>query len=161
MRLNRFGFSLVELLLYLAMSSLCVLIVCCWASQIISSSVPMRLQQTVDSALLAAIDCSTRDLWSAPADSAAWLHIDADWIEWRQGDTTIGYRLSNHTLTRTLSSRTSKKQASQVAALVHAGAFTVHMHKQQVVGVFIDLCLKHNGIERKCRQYVALRNRHC
>ena len=161
MRLKLYGFSLIELVLYLAMSSLCVLAVCSWASQIISSSVPRRLQQTVDSALLAAVDCCTRDLWSAPSDSAEWLHTDADWIEWRQGDTTIGYRLSNHTLTRIVSTHTAKRNASQVATAVHAGSFTLDIHKERVVGVAIELCLKNNGIERKCNQYVALRNGHC
>lgn len=161
MQLKRSGFSLIELLLYLAMSSMCVLVVCCWASQILSSSVPLRLQQTVDSALLAAVDCCTRDLWSAPSDSAAWLHTDTDWIEWQQGDTTIGYRLSNHSLMRIVSSRTSRRHASQVAAAVHAGAFTLHMQRDRVLGIVIELCLKHNGIDRKCKQYVALRNGHC
>lgn len=161
MRLKRSGFSLIELLLYLAMSSVLVLIACCWAVRIISNNVPMRQQQTVDSALLAALDCCTRDLWSAPSDRAAWLHDDAEWIEWRQGDTTIGYRISNHTLTRTSSSGVSKKHASQVAAAVHAGAFALHVHEKRVVGVHVELCLTYNGITRKCRNYVALRNGYC
>lgn len=161
MQLKKCGFSLIELLIYLAISSLCLLIVCGWASQIISNNVSMRLQHSMDFALLAAVDCCIRDLWEAPADSHQWIHTDADWIEWRKGDVTIGYRLNNHILIRTISLRTSKKHSSQVAAAVHSCTFTVKRQDHRVVGFFINLCLKNNEIERKCRNYVGLRNGDC
>ena len=158
------GFSLFECLMYIAVSSMLYAITCSWFSHIVYRNVQTRTNNSVEIALLSAIDCCTRDIHAAPANISQWVHTEKNYIAWKTDKMIVGYYYDGNRIIRISSNKKKgdyKKRPyakSQIASGVCACDFQHDRANQLIKGIVLHMSLTKNNITKERTQYVALRN---
>lgn len=158
------GFSLFECLMYIAISSVLYAITCSWFSHIIYRNVQTRTNNSVEIALLSAIDCCTRDIHTAPANISQWVHAEKNYIAWKTDKMIVGYYYDGDRIIRISSNKKKgdhKKRLyakSQITSGVSACDFKYDKANQLIKGIVLHISLTKNNITKERTQYVALRN---
>lgn len=137
MRKGVAAFTLLEMVIALALTSLLSLLVAQWFS---SSHLVVRhqAQQTTRlMALYSAQNVLARDMQQAPANLQEWYELGDGTYVWRTANLAVGWHVENDTLYRTQGHYDVKKQ--------HWGK-----HKKNCVAVGVHQCVlkpvyKHNG----------------
>lgn len=163
-KMRRSGFSLIEFLVYLTVSSTICLLLSNWVVGALHTNVLISQKNSVQLSILTAFDCYARDIMCAPSIDTAWLKTEPNYILWRQSDRVIGYQFNNHQIMRiagrynAVTHSVYKKTGSRIAAQVADCQFNFKKKGDIIVGIEVTFSLQKGKASDECKQYIALRN---
>ena len=163
-KMKRSGFSLIEFLVYLTVSSTICLLLCNWVVGALHTNALISQKNSVQLSILAAFDCYARDSMCAPSIDSAWLKTEPHYILWRQSDRVIGYQFDKQQIMRVagrynvVTHSVYKKTRSRIAAQVTDCQFNLKKEGNVIAGIEVNFSLQKGSVSNACKQYIALRN---
>lgn len=164
------GFSLIEAIVYIALSILIASLLFTTALQFHTSLKRLQKNAHAYAALQAAGDLLARDIQMAPADTAQWKKTNATELIWHIGKIDRGWRLHNGRLERAqgrynaASGRWIKSTKGLAVDNVRQGVFETHVRlgtgdKKYIAMIGITLRSKHLSDKNLVHKSVCPRNR--
>lgn len=161
--MNNRGFSLLELLIYIAITTTISLCSCAWISNALFTLSTIRSKNEIALRMLAAFDCFARDIMMAPASAKLWKHMELHNMSWKQGDRIIEYQYKDGNVLRIVQAYNQDKniyrttKAKLITSISHC-ALSIHTEDKKVHGVTIAFSSYKGGIKHAYEQYIPLRN---
>ncbi len=156
------GFSLVELLVYLAASSLMLMFVIHFCVNVQRTSTKKNAQSLARASIYASLDSMARECSCAPADQRLWYHKDTSMISWKTFDGTVGFSFNRTKLLRFSRSyaKDGKLRAPfyNVLATNLEGSFSLDEIGGMVTGVTITTTTHLHGTTVTFKRYVHIRS---
>ncbi len=163
------GFSLLEFLIYLGVSSIICMLLCNWVAYSVCAMNKISQQNSIDLTLLCVIDCCARDIYAAPTNSSAWIKQEPQYVLWVQGNMVIGYHYDKKHIMRVAGhydpiSKTfvGKLKRSKIASHVTQCQFEIQKEQKKIIGVCIECAIQkgetRSNTKGECTHYIAIQN---
>lgn len=160
---NSPGSSIISILIYLAATTILVVLLLRASTTLYPRLLDCGRRTTSYVKLSAALDRIVHDLYAAPHDISEWNKIEEDEISWKHQKMTIGWRYKKNRLMRLEGSYDKKEKRWRTKAKSIAAdslsncTFVMNKTEGQITGVTVVLTSTDNGQTLRRERTIALR----